>query len=133
MKQILYDTGHLTDAKWLFQRVWKFKSLTQQRSKLRRLHPTKIWKNKFVLRKRLFAGTLPANKNLFAGTLPANKNLFAGTVPANKNLFAGTPQVGSIYTFYSRNGFFDQKKWPLIMLDVQLRGYKIVFLAPHKR
>ena len=41
-------------------------------------------------RKRLFAGTLPANKNLFAGTLPANKNLFAGTLPANKNLFAGT-------------------------------------------
>ena len=61
-------------------------------------------------RKRLFAGTLPANKNLFAGTLPANKNLFAGTLPANKNLFAGTPQVGSIFTFYPRNGFFGQKK-----------------------
>ena len=49
-------------------------------------------------------------KRLFAGTLPANKNLFAGTLPANKNLFAGTPQVGSIYTFYPRNGFFGQKK-----------------------
>ena len=60
--------------------------------------------------KNLFAGTLPANKNLFAGTLPANKNLFAGTVPANKNLFAGTPQVGSIFTFYPRNGFFSRKK-----------------------
>ena len=64
----------------------------------------------FCFWKRLFAGTLPANKNLFAGTLPANKNLFAGTPPANKNLFAGTPKVGSIYTFYSRNGFFDRKK-----------------------
>ena len=49
-------------------------------------------------------------KRLFAGTLPANKNLFAGTVPANKNLFAGTPQVGSIYIFYPRNGFFGQEK-----------------------
>ena len=38
-------------------------------------------------------------KRLFAGTLPANKNLFAGTIPANKNLFAGTPQVGSNYIF----------------------------------
>ena len=42
------------------------------------------------LRKRLFAGTVPANMNLFAGTVPANKNLLAGAIPANKNLFAGT-------------------------------------------
>ena len=41
-------------------------------------------------RKRLFAGTLPANKKLFAGTLPAFKKLFAGTLPAFKKLFAGT-------------------------------------------
>ena len=41
-------------------------------------------------------------KRLFAGTLPANKNLFTGTLPENKNLFAGTPKVGSIYTFYPR-------------------------------
>ena len=47
-----------------------------------------------IKRKRLFAGTLPANKNLFAGTLLANKNLFAGTLPANKILYAGTPQEG---------------------------------------
>ena len=47
-------------------------------------------KKNFYIRKRLFAGTVPANKNLFAGTAPANKNLFAGTLPANKNLFAGT-------------------------------------------
>ena len=62
-------------------------------------------------RKRLFAGTVPANKNLFAGTVPANKNLFAGTIPANKNLFAGTcsgnknlfartPTVGSLNIFH---------------------------------
>ena len=43
-----------------------------------------------IYRKRLFAGTVPANKNLFARTVQANKNLFAGTIPANKNLFAGT-------------------------------------------
>ena len=33
------------------------------------------------------------------------KNLFAGTVPANKNLFAGTPSVGSLNTFHLRVGF----------------------------
>ena len=37
---------------------------------------------RFKSRKRLFAGTLPANKKLFAGTLPAFKKLFAGTLPA---------------------------------------------------
>ena len=46
---------------------------------------SKIW-----WRKRLFAGTIPANKNEFDGTVPANKNAFAGIVPANKNIFAGT-------------------------------------------
>ena len=45
------------------------------------------------LRKRLFAGTVPANKNKFAGPTPANKNEFAGTVPASKNEFAGTVTV----------------------------------------
>ena len=43
-------------------------------------------KNYFVcsnLRKRLFAGTIPANKNEFAGTVPANKNEFAGTISEN--------------------------------------------------
>ena len=49
-------------------------------------------------RKRLFAGTVPANKNLFAGTVLRNKNLFAETVPANKNLFAGTSS-GIIRTY----------------------------------
>ena len=48
-------------------------------------------------------------KRLFAGTLPANKNLFAGTVPENENLFAGTPQVGSIFIFSPRIGLFGQK------------------------
>ena len=61
-------------------------------------------------RKRLFAGTLPANKNLFAGRVPANKNLFAGTVPANKTLFAGTPKVGLIFIFSPRDEFFGQNK-----------------------
>merc|ERR1712105_579397 len=41
-KRILYDAGHQSDARWLLQRVSKFKSLTRQRSKLRRVHPTKI-------------------------------------------------------------------------------------------
>ena len=74
---------------------------------------------------------LKNRKRLFAGTLPANKNLFAGTVPENKNLFAGTPQEGSINTFYPRNGFFGKKKYPLVILVFQLRGYKIVFQAPY--
>ena len=65
-----------------------------------------ICRNSARKQKNLFAETLLANKKLF---LPANKNLFAGTVHANKNLFAGTPQVGSIYIFYPRNGFFGQK------------------------
>ena len=42
------------------------------------------------LRKKLLAGTLPANNKLFAGTLPANNKLFAGTLPDNSKLFAGT-------------------------------------------
>ena len=60
-------------------------------------------------RKRLFAGTVPANKNLFAGSVPANKNLFARTCPANKNLFAGTPSVGSLNMFHLKTGFFGKK------------------------
>ena len=38
------------------------------------------------------------------------KNLFAGTVPANKNLFAGTPSVGYLNIFHHKNGFIGQKK-----------------------
>ena len=33
----------------------------------------------FVLRKRLYAGTVPANKEYAAGTVPANKEYAAGT------------------------------------------------------
>ena len=42
------------------------------------------------LRKRLNAGTVPANKEYAAGTVPANKEYTAGTVPANKEYAAGT-------------------------------------------
>ena len=38
-------------------------------------------RNKY--RKRLFAGTVPANKNEFAGTILANKNEFDGTISEN--------------------------------------------------
>ena len=41
-------------------------------------------------RKRLNAGTVPANKEYAAGTVPANKEYAAGTVPANKEYAAGT-------------------------------------------
>ena len=35
-------------------------------------------------RKRLYAGTVPANKEYATGTVPANKKNAAGTVPAIK-------------------------------------------------
>ena len=49
-----------------------------------------ILENRKNLRKRLYAGTVPANKKYVAGTVPANKEYAAGTVPAIKKYAAGT-------------------------------------------
>ena len=46
----------------------------------------------YLVWKRLYAGTVPANKEYAAGTVPANKKYTAGTVPANKKYAAGTPK-----------------------------------------
>ena len=50
---------------------------------------------RIFFRKRLYAGTVPANNEYAAGTLPANKKYAAGTVPANKKYAARTPNQTS--------------------------------------
>ena len=44
----------------------------------------------YPLRKRLNAGTVPANNEYAAVTVPANNEYAAGTVPANKDYATGT-------------------------------------------
>ena len=44
--------------------------------------------NAVFYRKRLYAGTIPANKEYAAGIVPAKKKYAAGTVPANKKYAA---------------------------------------------
>ena len=51
----------------------------------------------FILRKRLYAGTVPANKEYAAGTVPENKEYAPGTVPANKEYAAGTIPANKKY------------------------------------
>merc|ERR1712101_102485 len=63
----------------------------------------------YLFRKRLFAGTVPANKNLFAGTVPANKNLFAGTSSGKEELICRNLSGRLTLYFDPRNGFFVQK------------------------
>ena len=49
-----------------------------------------LLETKIKLRKRLYAGIVPANKEYAAGTVPANKEYAASTVPANKEYPADT-------------------------------------------
>ena len=50
IKLIFYDMDHLASVRWLCQRAWKFKATIWLRSYLRRLPPSKMEKNKFVLK-----------------------------------------------------------------------------------
>ena len=54
MKQILYDTGHLAVARWLFQKEWKFKPPIWQAD------PPNFYLNKFVL--KCFLGNIKCFK-----------------------------------------------------------------------
>ena len=49
-----------------------------------------LFKFKFLLRKRLFTGTVPVNKEHLTGIVPVNKEQLTGTVPVNKEHLTGT-------------------------------------------
>ena len=44
----------------------------------------------YLLKLKLFGGTVPSAKKLFGGTVPPAKKLFGGTVRPAKKLFGGT-------------------------------------------
>ena len=55
----------------------------------------------YSIRKRLYAGTVPASKEYAAGKVPAIKKYAAGSVPENRDYTEGTPKiVANSYDIY---------------------------------